>query len=177
VLGIFGDNLQEMVSSSNFGKSFSQTASTQFSDDKTGNYADSQINVTIVAEQGLTEAEKLQKITIEMKTKIDEICAKGTLTNADQFNLAKFLTIYGLSAGTNIHNVSSTADSYYASKGKIAESYPITIMIYGANIFLTIVNEHPINWADAISETNGTVDRLGTIYNLYLSTYFAPPIK
>lgn len=109
VLGIFGDNLKTMVSSSNINNLTKQSNQKTSYDSYNRNYASSNAQVGVkyvptqtIAEQGLEIAMAAAQATIDKYKDRDP----ASLSLSETENLAKALTKYAIGAGTqnNVNN-------------------------------------------------------------------------
>ena len=132
VLGLFNNNLKEMVDNSGFQSLFKKDVTATAYDTTNKDYTDSQLNVQIAGQQGLQwYMDKTQSLIDGYVAKASEI-PLVPLTAGQQIDLAKYFTVksilssWGI-ASTSTSGNSSEAESALARANGINEGYTKSI--------------------------------------------------
>ncbi len=139
-LGLWGDNLQDMISASNFKNMFlnkDKTTYSSYNRDYTQvtvpNYNPTEVPIQITGEQGL------QKCLDDATKKIDEYIKNPPKNEAEVMDLAKWATIKKIIRTTDTDGLQ--VQSLTSAEESFAYSYGINIqLIVSSNVFQTIVS-------------------------------------
>ena len=183
VLGIFNDNLKEMNSASGSNNLFNKTHATKYSTTSV-DYTTSQVNVQIAGSQGLTTVIPKYKATAEAEiiTLSNAFAQNGSLTVYQQYDLAKWLTLYGICA-QNSGISARTAASYYISgtpsiSAMAGFNGAYTISVDGTTKTTTL-NGNVINWTSSVLDPNlysnlTDANKIKIVNDIYNNAYFLP---
>ena len=160
VIGIFNGNLKDMVANSGF-NNLTKTKDTTAQYSQTENsYANSQVNVRITGSQGLT----IEQLSQLAQSNITTLAKNSALTPQQEMDMAKWLTIYGISTGPTM-SAGARASSYYkATAPELFSKYPIA---FNMTKHFTTVSGTNVDWT-----TTEISDRTEIVNDINNGSYF-----